>query len=89
MLSFLLEATPQYVDVLDHEGNRVRVSIRLTPMRRYLTQRTKRMLIATGFMLRYGRDAARDPILLDGALAEIRRAVLASLARETFDGQCD
>ena len=57
-------------------GEYVTVPLEFTPTRKFLTQKTKRALLATGFMLHFGRQIATDPTFINVALADIRHSAL-------------
>ncbi len=69
--------TANSVTVLDPNGQSHTILVRLTPRRQYLTQATKRSILATGIMLRYGEELACDEHFINGILNNIRRDVLA------------
>ena len=79
MINVVLEVTPSSVIVFDGNGETCAVSIELTPHRRYLTQSTKRAILATGFLLRYGDELATDGDVINRVLEEIRKEVLRDL----------
>ncbi len=65
------------VTVLDPNGQSHTISVQLTPRRQYLTQATKRSILAAGIMLWYGEELACDEHLINGVLESIRQRVLA------------
>ena len=69
--------TADSVTVVDPIGQPHAISVRLTPRRQYLTQATKRSILATGFLLRYGEELACDEHFINDVLEGIRREVLA------------
>ncbi len=71
--------TRESVIVFDPEGVPQSVSVRLTPRKRFLTQETKRGLIATGFLHHLTHDWAVDPALIGGALKYINERICALL----------
>ena len=78
MISAIRAIDATSVTVIDANGTDVRVPITLTPVRQFLTQSTKRSILATGFLLRYGEDAATDTDIIDSVISSIRSEVLAS-----------
>jgi len=76
MDSVIFHITSQTVTLCSATGEYVTVPLEFTPIRRFLTQQTKRSLLATGFMWRLGREVATDPALINAALAEIRHRAL-------------
>ncbi len=81
MFSALEAITAHSVTVLDPNGQPHTISVRLTPRRQYLTQATKRSILATGFLLRYGEELACDEHFINDVLESIRRDVLARRGR--------
>ncbi len=71
--------TAENVVVFDPEGVPQSVPVRLTPRKRFLTQDTKRRLIATGFLHHLTHDWAVDPALIGGALKYINERICALL----------
>ncbi len=69
--------TVESVTVVDPIGQPHTISVRLTPRRKFLTQATKRSILATGIMLWYGEELACDEHLINGVLENIRQQVLA------------
>ena len=86
MIKTILDVTSSSVTVLDANDNVCTVSIELTPKRRYITQASKRAILATGFLARYGEDVATDKGIIDSVIASIRSEILASIA-EILDDQ--
>lgn len=76
MIKAIPEVTTSSVTVFDANGNACTILITLTPIRCFLTQSTKREILATGFLLRYGDDLATDRYVIDDVLGSIRRKVL-------------
>ncbi len=76
MISPILEVTHSCVTVRDANGEDCTITIVLTPLKLYLTQATKRAILATGFLLRYGDELATDRDLINHVLEDIRREVL-------------
>ncbi len=56
MISAILKVTHSSVTVRDADGDDCTITIELTPVKLYLTQATKRAILATGFLLRYGEE---------------------------------
>ena len=73
--------TANSVTLLDPNGQLHTIIVRLTPRRQYLTQATKRSILATGFLLRYGEELACDEYVINDVLESIRREVLARRGR--------
>lgn len=69
--------TANSVTVLDPNGQSHTIIVRLTPRRKFLTQATKRSILATGFLLWYGEELACDEHFINSILDTIRRDVLA------------
>ena len=76
MISPILQITPTSVTVIDANGVDQTIPITLTPRRRFLTQATKRAILSTGFLLRYGEDLATDRGVINKVLEEIRQEIL-------------
>ncbi len=76
MISPILKVTHSCVTVRDANGEHCTIAIVLTPLKLYLTQATKRAILATGFLLRYGDELATDRDLINHVLEDIRREVL-------------
>ena len=76
MISSIIEITRFDVTLTDANGDRCTVPIELTPTRRYLTQSTKRAILATGCLLTYGDELATDPDVINTVLQDIRRECL-------------
>lgn len=73
--------TAESVTVVDPIGQPHTIGVRLTPRRQYLIQATKRGILATGFLLRYGEELACDEYVINDVLENIRREVLARRGR--------
>ena len=73
--------TANSVTLLDPNGELHTIIVQLTPCRQYLTQATKRSILATGFLLRYGEELAFDEHVINDVLESIRREVLACRGR--------
>ncbi len=76
MIPAIREVTHSSVTVRDANGEDCTITIVLTPVELYLTQATKRAILATGFLLRYGEEMATDRDVINGVLEDIRREVL-------------
>ncbi len=76
MIPAIREVTHSSVTVRDADGEDCTITIELTPVKLYLTQATKRAILATGFLLRYGDELATDSDLINHVLEAIRREVL-------------
>ncbi len=76
MIPAIREVTHSSVTVRDANGEDCTITIVLTPVELYLTQATKRAILATGFLLRYGEEMATDRDLINHVLEAIRREVL-------------
>ncbi len=77
MISDIKAITADSVTVVDPIGQPHTIGVRLTPRRQYLTQATKRSILATGFLLRYGEELACDEYIINDVLEGIRQDVLA------------
>ena len=77
MCEIIPAITAESVTVVDPFGQPHTIGVRLTPRRQYLTQATKRSILATGFLLRYGEELACDEHFINDVLEGIRREVLA------------
>jgi hypothetical protein len=71
-----LEIAARSVAVTNAHGQRQRISIKLTPVRHFLTQPTKRAILATGFLLPYGEDFATNTTVINDVMRHIRHEVL-------------
>jgi len=76
MIPAIREITYSSVTVRDANGEDCTITIELTPVKLYLTQATKRAILATGFLLRYGDELATDRDVINHVLEDIRREVL-------------
>ena len=76
MISTIHQITATSVTVIDANGVKQTIPIALTPIRLFLTQATKRAILATGFLLRYGEDLATDKGVINKVLEEIRQEIL-------------
>jgi hypothetical protein len=76
MISSILQITATSVTVIDAIGAEQTIPITLTPRRLFLTQATKRAVLSTGFLLRYGEHLATDKDIINAVLEDIRREVL-------------
>ena len=76
MIRAIRKVTHSSVTVRDADGEDCTITIELTPVKLYLTQATKRAILATGFLLRYGEEMATDKDVINGVLEAIRREVL-------------
>ncbi len=81
MIKAIVEVSASSVTVIDASGENQRIPITLTPRRRYLTQATKRAVLSTGFLLRYGDELATDEGVINSVLNGIRLAVLPLLRK--------
>ena len=76
MISSIRKITAKRISVIDANGVEQTIQITLTPQRLFLTQTTKRAILSTGFMLRYGEDLATDKDVINKVLTDIRKEVL-------------
>ena len=79
MISAVIDIQRDRVTVKDANGETSMVLIELTPLRKYLTQATKRAILATGFLLPFGEDLATDRDVINDVLQSIRLEVLGLL----------
>ena len=76
MLNAIPLITAESVTVLDVHGQPQTVAIASTPKRQYLTQATKRAILSTGFLMRYGEELAKDTDVINSVIRDIRHEVL-------------
>jgi len=79
MINTVLSIQKTCITVRGANGDDCTVSITLTPRRRYLTQATKRAILATGFLLHYGEEIATDKDIINCVIRSIRHEILLSL----------
>ena len=76
MIKAVVQVSARSVTVVDANGSEQAIQITLTPKRWFLTQATKREILATGFLLRYGEELATDQGVINRVLEDIRQQVL-------------
>jgi hypothetical protein len=76
VLNIVPEIEADYIIVIDANGKRQRVSVAVTPIRLFLKQESKRAILSTGFLLRYGEDFATNTHVINEVMRYIRHEVL-------------
>jgi hypothetical protein len=76
MLEAIQKITTDSVHVLNANGDVCVIAIELTPIMHFLTQATKRAILATGFLLRYGEELATDKDIINSVMEDIRQEAL-------------